>query len=62
MLNFMYNLLKLLDAGKYQQAADEIHAFLHYSGFFTPEVIVGKSQIKPDNTKTDPTQGGSDGR
>lgn len=57
MLNFMYDLLKLLDAGKYQQAADEIHAFLHYSGFFTPEVTVGKGQIESDAIRGD-----SDGR
>nr|DAR29799.1 MAG TPA: POTRA domain TamA domain 1 [Caudoviricetes sp.] len=53
----MYDLLKLLDAGKYQQAADEIHAFLHYSGFFTPEVTVGKGQ-----TESDAIRGDSDGR
>lgn len=57
MVNFMYNLLKLLDGGKCQQAADEIHTFLHYNGFFTPDVTVDKGQ-----TELDAIQRDSDGR
>ena len=36
----LYNLLKLLEAGEAQEAADKIHETLHDSGFYTPQIKV----------------------
>lgn len=36
--NFLYHLLRMLERGQYQQAADEIHTRLMYLGFFTTDV------------------------
>lgn len=36
----LYDLLKLLEAGEAQEAADKIHETLHDSGFYTSQVRV----------------------
>lgn len=36
----LYDLLKMLEAREFQEAADKIHETLHDSGFYTPQIKV----------------------
>lgn len=38
---FLAQLLKQLEAGQAQEAADAIQLRLHYLGYFTPQIKVG---------------------
>ncbi|WP_274585341.1 hypothetical protein V9W64_10555 [Neisseria leonii] len=40
----LYRWLQMLEQGRYQQAADEIHEILHNQGFHTPPVTCPQGQ------------------